>query len=120
MASTIDHFGPISQGYDRAQLGVGPPISGNDNVRPPDSTPQRRQSLHVIISDNIPGLLSHPRRGFRRFKNAVDERRSNHSSPTNSGNAPLLAPPPTVDVVPARLNHEVQDTPKAPPLKEIV
>lgn len=121
MAANIDHFGPISQGYDRAQIGVSPPINnGNIDVRPPDSNTQRRRSLHVIVNDNLPLLLTHPRRGFRRLRTAVEERRSGSSQPNTPQNVPILAPEPPVDVKPVRLYSEVQEKPKLPPFKNAI
>lgn len=118
MAAKIDHFGTVSQGYDRAQIGVAPPINnGTADVRPPDDAPQRKQSLHVVIGDNLSSLLTHPRRGFRRFKNAVEDKKSNAHSPQN---APVLAPAPAVDIKPVRLHTEIEEKPKLPPVKDLV
>jgi hypothetical protein len=121
LASAIDHFGQISRGLDRAELGVGPPEDDSTNVRPPpEALNYEKPSIRQTVKNNLLLSIVHPHQGFNRIKSAIHEKHGT-TDYNHQGHAPTLAPvPPVSGLIAERLEHKVGAKPKFPPVKEFI
>ena len=131
MATDMDHFGSLSNGLDRAQLHAGPPSGpgppgdkSTDPRPPPEALDYQKPSIRQAFKDNFISVLFHPRYGTNKIKAVVNEKRAAENGQPHKhhhDNAPTLAPPPKVGTVnEQRLEHELEDKPQIPPLKEFM
>ncbi|KAI1611708.1 hypothetical protein EDD36DRAFT_297308 [Exophiala viscosa] len=127
MASVINNFGAASDGLDRAQLDVAPPVDAHTDPRPPpDALNYRKPSIRRAVKDNLLSVVVHPRYGVNKIKAAISEKHEaianeNRVHQKDPDHAPTLAPaPPTGSLVHERLVHNLDDKPKFPPVKEFI
>lgn len=125
MADTVDKFGTISDGLDRAQIHESPPVNGVTNARPPpETTHHEKHRFRRSVGEKLSTLI-HPRRNLDRIKNSLHDGHTNSADQPgvqvdNDIPAPILAPNPPSDAKAMRLNHEVDEEPSIPPIKKLV
>lgn len=125
MADTLNKFGTVSDGLDRAQIHESPPINGVINARPPpESTHNEKHHFRRSIGEKLSTLI-HPRRGLDRIKNSLHDGHINSADQPglqvdNDEPAPILAPNSPLDTKEMRLNHGVEEKPIMPPIKKLV
>ncbi|KIV80312.1 hypothetical protein PV11_07823 [Exophiala sideris] len=127
MASAINHFGAASDGLDRAQLDVAPPVDAPTDPRPPaEALNYRKPSIRRVVKDNLLSVVVHPRYGVNKIKAAISEKREAIANETGEhqkdpDHAPTLAPaPPNRSLENDRLVHGLDEKPKFPPAKEFI
>ncbi|OCT49722.1 hypothetical protein CLCR_07541 [Cladophialophora carrionii] len=125
MASSINDFGSVSNGLDRAQIDVGPRSDDTTDPRPsPEAMDYQKPSIRQTFKDNLLSAVVHPRFGINKIKAAIDEKHeASHSQPHehHHDHAPTLAPPPPDSSVEnQRLDNTFEDKPKFPPVKEFI
>ncbi|KAK5082379.1 hypothetical protein LTR05_007526 [Lithohypha guttulata] len=125
MASKLNDFGTVSDGLDRAELGVGPPVSDGVSPRPsPEALNYQKPSIRKAIGDNLLSVVVHPRYGINKIKIAVQEKHhatSKEARKSQDDAAPILAPSPPIGALEnERLKYNVQEKPKVPPLKDFM
>jgi len=125
MAATVDQFGTISDGLDRAQIHESPPVNGVTNARPiRETTHHEKHRFRRSISKKLSTLI-HPRLGLDRIKNSVYDGHTNSADHQglrvdNDEPAPLLAPQPPSNTKEMRLNHAIEDKLNMPSIKKLV
>ncbi|EXJ61719.1 hypothetical protein A1O7_02148 [Cladophialophora yegresii CBS 114405] len=125
MASSINDFGSVSNGLDRAQIDVGPRNDDTTDPRPaPEAMDYQKPSIRQAVKDNLLSAVVHPRYGISKIKAAIDEKHEASNSQTyehHHDHAPTLAPPPPDSSVEnQRLDNTFKDKPKFPPIKEFI
>jgi len=129
MVSDINTFGVVSDGIDRAQFGVAPPVQVPTDPRPPpEALKYQKPSIRHVIGDNLLSVVVHPQYGIKKIRAAVKEKREAtskaHERPKEhigDENAPTLAPlPPFQSIGSERLEYELNEKPRFPPLKEFI
>ncbi|KAK5045714.1 hypothetical protein LTR84_009083 [Exophiala bonariae] len=129
MASDINTFGVVSDGIDRAQFGVAPPIRVPTDPRPPpEALKYQKPSIRHVIGDNLLSVVVHPQYGIKKIRAAVKEKREatakEHEPPnerTGDEDAPTLAPlPPFQSIDSERLEYELNEKPRFPPLRDFI
>jgi hypothetical protein len=127
MASDIDQFGVISEGFDRAQFDVAPPVKAATDPRPPpEALKYQKPSIRRAVGDNFLSVVVHPQYGIKKIRAAVREKREvtakgDQKDGERDDHVPTLAPsPPFRSVQGERLEHELDEKMKVPPLKEFI
>ncbi|ETN39110.1 uncharacterized protein HMPREF1541_05332 [Cyphellophora europaea CBS 101466] len=125
MASESDKhgFGMVSQGLDRAEIGVSPQVKGS-HPRPQAGTSHyRKPSIRRTLGDlTFLPFVAHPHDGLRKLKRTVKDKRADATDqPTapEEAHAPLLAPAPDIGSD-ERLEHDLRARQKYPPIKQFI
>jgi hypothetical protein len=125
MASSIDEFGLVSDGLDRAQIGVPPAVTSDVDTRPsPETLSYHKPSIRQAIRDNFLSTIVHPQRGINNLKEAAREKReatARERQVSEPEGLPELAPNPLYNSVKQqRLKHDLHEKPQLPPAKEFL
>lgn len=127
MASEINNFGVTSNGLDRAQIDVAPPVDAPTDPRPPtEALNYQKPSIRRTVKDNLLSVVVHPRYGINKIKAAISEKHEataneHHEHEHDPDHAPTLAPaPPISSLENERLEHSLDEKPKFPPAKEFI
>lgn len=138
MASDINHFGIVSDGVDRAQIGVAPPVQATTNLRPPpEALNYQKPSIRQAIGDNLLSVVVHPQYGIKKIRAAVKEKREvtakerqkdehrdkqhEDDDDDDDDHVPTLAPlPPFASIEDQRLEHDLNEKSKFPPAKDFM
>lgn len=122
MASEIDHFGLVSDGLGRAEIGVSPPLNTTTAIRPDvEAKPIRKPSIRHSIGAAFPAILAHPQHGLREINRVIKEKKGHDvHGDTNESYVPVLAPDPPAGAGDERMEHPLEEEKKFPSVKEFV
>lgn len=120
MASSIDGFGQVSNGLDRAEIGVSPPICSTE-IRPEVPARTHKPSLRHVIKDSFTDILAHPQHGLRRVKRVIKEKNATEDETQQSiSHVPILAPEPPLGFGNERWAEAPEEKSETPAVKDMI